>query len=63
MIPFVGILPESEVIKGLKKIIKEQVNVVLSGTEHPAAFTDDVHLNYKPDNQKNNTQRSQQATI
>ncbi len=59
MIPFVGVLPEFEVIKRLEKIIKEQVNVVLSGTEHPAALANDAYLDYKSDNQEYNTQNNQ----
>ncbi len=41
-VPFVGVLPEFEVVKRLEKIKKEQVEVVFSGIKKPAAFTDNV---------------------
>jgi hypothetical protein len=39
LFPFVGILPEFKIIKGLKQIKKEQIEVVLPGIQHPAAFS------------------------
>ena len=38
-ISFAGVFSEFEVIKGLKNIVKEQVDMILSGTEQSTIIT------------------------
>ena len=52
-ISFIGVFSESEVIKRLKNIKKQQIDVKFTDTEQAAVFADNIQLNNETDNQKN----------